>query len=104
MDEPHTIHWLPCMHAAAHPRTSPYRYQPSPPNTKFFEPTGQWCPGQTPGCWCYGQQPSWSAYRDPSFGYGMLTFESTRQATWTWTRNQAPAFSIGDQVRILRNV
>jgi hypothetical protein len=37
-----------------------------------------------PPCFCYTKQPAWSAYREPSYGYDILTFESDTQATWTW--------------------
>ena len=36
---------------------------------------------------CQSSQPTWSAYRDPSFGFASLTFNSSMQATLTWYRN-----------------
>jgi hypothetical protein len=52
----------------------------------MLETRTSWCSGagrSTP-CFCYTTQVDWSAYREPSFGYGILTFESATAATWTW--------------------
>ena len=36
---------------------------------------------------CQSSQPSWSAYRDPSFGFAGLVFNSDTSATWSWYRS-----------------
>ncbi len=59
-------------------------------------------PGET-GCYCYASQPDWSAYREPSFGYGVLEFQSSNKAVWTWHRNQNDRAYVADQVAIHRN-
>lgn len=74
-------------------------YQPQP--FKMLETRSSWCSTGSP-CFCYTQQVDWSAYREPSFGYGMLTFESATEATWTWHKNQQSRFLVGDQVVIYR--
>ena len=44
---------------------------------------------------CQTSQPVWSAYRDPSFGFAGLTFQSDTTATYNWYRNvdQTPGAS-----------
>lgn len=37
--------------------------------------------------YCQSSQPVWSAYRDPSFGFGSLSFASDSSATFSWFRN-----------------
>jgi len=41
-----------------------------------------------PRYFCQTSQPEWSAYRDPSFGFGSLTFLNASAAVFTWYRNQ----------------
>jgi hypothetical protein len=61
-------------------------YQPRP--FKMLENSTDLCGGSGGNfgapCFCYTKQPAWSAYREPSYGYGILTFESATEATWTW--------------------
>ena len=48
-------------------------------------------------------QPAWSAYREPSFGHGRLTFNSATSAEWQWVRNGAEGGVVSDSVSITRN-
>ena len=42
----------------------------------------------------------WSAFREPSFGHGILTLNSTDSAQWRWNRNLDSSDAvIGDKVR-----
>ena len=42
----------------------------------------------TPSCsWCYSAQPAWSAYREVSFGGGLLTILNDTAAKWECLRN-----------------
>lgn len=50
-------------------------YLPSPANSSLF--------------YCQSAQPNWSAYRDPSFGFGGITFVNDSVATFSWYRNGA---------------
>lgn len=36
----------------------------------------------------YLDRPQWSAFREPSFGHGMLLLQNTTHAQWRWHRNQ----------------
>ena len=61
-------------------------YQPQPGQTYF---TADWVPtaiGAYPdpngGVPCPTSQPAWSAYRQPTFGYGTLTLVDADTATW----------------------
>lgn len=40
------------------------------------------------GYYCQSAQPIWSARRDPSFGFGGLTFINDTAASFTWYRNR----------------
>lgn len=44
-----------------------------------------------------------SAYREPSFGHGMLELQNATHATWTWNRNQDGAQQVADQVTLARD-
>ena len=56
---------------------------------------------------CYGLVMAvlpqvWSAFREPSFGHGILTLNSADSAQWRWNRNldsSANADVVGDQAR-----
>lgn len=54
------------------------------------------------GQFCPQQQPDWSAYREPSFGFGTLELLSPTTAKWTWRKNQWPGWEVGDDVIIIR--
>ena len=36
----------------------------------------------------YLDRPRWSAFREPSFGHGLLLLQNTTHAAWRWHRNQ----------------
>ncbi|KAK8450869.1 hypothetical protein SEVIR_6G115900v4 [Setaria viridis] len=60
--------------------------------------------GPAKGKFCWDQQPEWSAYRESSFGHGILEVVNSTYALWTWHRNQ-DAYgenSVGDQIYIVR--
>ncbi|EFJ19833.1 hypothetical protein SELMODRAFT_177278 [Selaginella moellendorffii] len=61
--------------------------------------------GPAAGKFCWDRQPDWSAFRDSSFGHGILEIESPTRALWTWHRNQDTYLSenhVGDQIYIVR--
>ncbi|KAL8486773.1 hypothetical protein ACS0TY_023458 [Phlomoides rotata] len=59
-------------------------------------------PGKSQFCW--DRQPEWSAYRESSFGHGILEVVNSTHALWTWHRNQdiSKENSYGDQIYIVR--
>ncbi|CAL5227608.1 g10610 [Coccomyxa viridis] len=63
-----------------------------------------YAPGQPPSyCPPKGTQPYYSAYREPSFGHGILKLLSPYEATWTWHRNQNSSATVSDSVTVVRN-
>jgi hypothetical protein len=88
------------------PADAPPPYCKSPENftQKLFPPRyqPQACYSWQDGAFCPKQQPEWSAYREPSFGYGTLELLSPTKAKWTWRKNQWPAWEVGDDVGIIR--
>jgi len=49
---------------------------------------------------CCMRAQAWSAFREPSFGHGMLTLNDAATAQWRWNRNQdAGDAVVGDTVR-----
>ncbi|KAI5078234.1 hypothetical protein GOP47_0005905 [Adiantum capillus-veneris] len=70
---------------------------------------GEICPsnfttGQAAGKYCWDTQPEWSAFREASFGHGILEVLNATHALWTWHRNQdfGQAEHGGDQIYIVR--
>lgn len=59
--------------------------------------------GPAAGRFCWDRQPDWSAFRETSFGHGILEVKNATHALWTWYRNQ-DAFNDprGDQIYIVR--
>ncbi|KAJ3693111.1 hypothetical protein LUZ60_012206 [Juncus effusus] len=60
--------------------------------------------GPAKGKFCWDRQPEWSAFRDSSFGHGILEVINSTYALWTWHRNQ-DAYgdnAIGDQIYVVR--
>lgn len=51
----------------------------------------------------YFAQPSWSAYREPSYGHGVLDFINGTHAAFTWHRNQDGVSVVADQVVLAKN-
>lgn len=68
----------------------PRKYQP------------QACFSYQDGKFCPRVQPEWSAYREPSFGYGSLELLTPTEAKWTWRKNQDHAWQAADEVLISR--
>lgn len=60
----------------------PRKYQP------------QACFSYQDGKFCPRVQPEWSAYREPSFGYGSLELLSSTEAKWVWRKNQDHAWQV----------
>lgn len=60
--------------------------------------------GPAKGKFCWDRQPEWSAYRESSFGHGILEVVNSTHALWTWHRNQEiyGVNSPGDQIYIAR--
>ncbi|MCO5577886.1 hypothetical protein L7F22_031721 [Adiantum nelumboides] len=70
---------------------------------------GEICPfdfttGPAAGKYCWDTQPEWSAFREGSFGHGILEVLNATHALWTWHRNQdfGQAEHGGDQIYIVR--
>lgn len=54
---------------------------------------------------CLDRQPEWSAYRESSFGHGVLDVVNSTHALWRWYRNQAAyedGQGVGDEIYIVR--
>ncbi|CAI0437042.1 unnamed protein product [Linum tenue] len=58
--------------------------------------------GPAKGSFCWDRQPDYSAYRESSFGHGILEVKNETHALWTWHRNQDMYSSPGDQLYIVR--
>ncbi|KAF4355355.1 hypothetical protein F8388_026625 [Cannabis sativa] len=60
--------------------------------------------GPAKGKFCWNKQPEWSAFRESSFGHGILEVVNSTYALWTWHRNQDiyKEDSRGDQIYIVR--
>ncbi|KAB2636568.1 purple acid phosphatase 15 [Pyrus ussuriensis x Pyrus communis] len=58
--------------------------------------------GPAAGKFCWDRQPDYSAFRESSFGHGILEVKNETWALWTWYRNQDSDDKIGDQIYIVR--
>ncbi|KAL6526667.1 Purple acid phosphatase 15 [Orobanche gracilis] len=58
--------------------------------------------GSADGNFCWDRQPEYSAYRESSFGHGILEVKNETHALWTWHRNQDMYNKAGDQIYIVR--
>ncbi|XP_010685027.2 purple acid phosphatase 15 [Beta vulgaris subsp. vulgaris] len=58
--------------------------------------------GPAAGKFCWDRQPDYSAYRESSFGHGILEVKNATWALWTWYRNQDSEKVAGDQIYIVR--
>ncbi|KAL9228322.1 hypothetical protein vseg_003915 [Gypsophila vaccaria] len=58
--------------------------------------------GPATGKFCWDRQPDFSAYRESSFGHGILEVKNATWALWTWYRNQDSVKMAGDQIYIVR--
>ncbi|XP_010522401.1 PREDICTED: LOW QUALITY PROTEIN: purple acid phosphatase 13 [Tarenaya hassleriana] len=54
------------------------------------------------GASCPDRQPDYSAYRESSFGFGMLEVKNETHALWSWKRNQDSYLLAGDIIYIVR--
>ncbi|KAJ4728474.1 Purple acid phosphatase [Melia azedarach] len=55
-----------------------------------------------PGKFCWDRQPDYSAFRESSFGHGILEVKNDTWALWTWHRNQDSVSKVGDQIYVVR--
>jgi len=51
----------------------------------------------------YFTQPDWSAFREPSYGAGMLHLVNATHATFTWNRNQDGVGIVSDEAELVRD-
>ncbi|OIT30469.1 PREDICTED: purple acid phosphatase 15 [Nicotiana attenuata] len=58
--------------------------------------------GPAAGNFCWDQQPDYSAYRESSFGHGIIEVKNETHALWTWHRNQDMYNKAGDIIYIVR--
>ncbi|KAM5563075.1 purple acid phosphatase 15 [Rosa sericea] len=58
--------------------------------------------GPAAGKFCWDRQPDYSAFRESSFGHGILEVKNETWALWTWYRNQDSEDNVGDQIYIVR--
>ncbi|KAK9281732.1 hypothetical protein L1049_004636 [Liquidambar formosana] len=77
------------------------------PSTTPDEYMGGFCAtnftfGPAAGKFCWDRQPEYSAFRESSFGHGILEVKNETWALWTWYRNQDSSNKIGDQIYIVR--
>lgn len=56
------------------------------------------------GQFCATSQPAWSAFREPAFGHGILTFENSTHALWQWNRNLDNESVESDTVYVIRQL
>lgn len=86
-------------------------YCPAPNTTVPKYQPGGFCPiypytNSTTGApaFCAPSQPAWSAFREPTYGHGILTFMNSTTALWQWNRNIDNEAVIGDSVYIVRQM
>ncbi|CAN1269531.1 Purple acid phosphatase 15 [Linum perenne] len=58
--------------------------------------------GPAAGQFCWDRQPEFSAFRESSFGHGILEVKNETWALWKWHRNQDDVSEVGDQIYIVR--
>ncbi|PON92535.1 Acid phosphatase [Trema orientale] len=58
--------------------------------------------GPAAGKFCWDEQPEYSAYRESSFGHGILEVKNETHALWTWHRNRDLYRVSGDVIYIVR--
>ncbi|CAI0380387.1 unnamed protein product [Linum tenue] len=60
--------------------------------------------GLAKGKFCWDSQPEWSAFRESSFGHGILEVVNSTYALWKWHRNQDnyKDDKLGDRIYIVR--
>ncbi|CAI0561075.1 unnamed protein product [Linum tenue] len=77
------------------------------PSTTADEYMGGFCAanfttGPAAGNFCWDRQPDFSAFRESSFGHGILEVKNETWALWKWHRNQDAVSEVGDQIYIVR--
>ncbi|CAL1412032.1 unnamed protein product [Linum trigynum] len=77
------------------------------PSTTPDEYMGGFCAanfttGPAAGNFCWDRQPDFSAFRESSFGHGILEVKNETWALWKWHRNQDAVSQVGDQIYIVR--
>ncbi|XP_042390758.1 purple acid phosphatase 15-like [Zingiber officinale] len=77
------------------------------PSTTYDVHMGGFCAfnftsGPAAGKFCWDRQPDYSAYRESSFGHGILEVKNETHALWTWHRNQDLYASAKDEIYIVR--
>ncbi|KAL3151075.1 hypothetical protein ABBQ38_012945 [Trebouxia sp. C0009 RCD-2024] len=69
-----------------------------------YQPGG-FCPTYVyDGEFCATSQPEWSAFREPAYGHGVLTFENKTHAHWQWNRNLDNNSVEMDSVYVIRDL
>lgn len=68
----------------------------------WYQPQACWPAGTNASNYCVSSQPAWSAYRDPSFGHGMLEIQNATHAELAWNRNQDGLLVEVDKVTLIR--
>ncbi|KAK7387625.1 hypothetical protein VNO78_28548 [Psophocarpus tetragonolobus] len=58
--------------------------------------------GPAAGNFCWDRQPDYSAFRESSFGHGILEVKNETHALWIWHRNQDFYDTAGDEIYIVR--
>lgn len=58
--------------------------------------------GPASGKFCWDEQPEYSAYRESSFGHGILEVKNETHALWSWHRNQDTYQTAADIIFIVR--
>ncbi|KAG2545568.1 hypothetical protein PVAP13_9KG013200 [Panicum virgatum] len=58
--------------------------------------------GPAAGSFCWDRQPEYSAYRESSFGHGILEVANETHTLWRWHRNQDLHAAVADEVYIVR--
>jgi hypothetical protein len=53
--------------------------------------------------YCPEKQPEWSAYREPSFGHGLLDIHNATHAHWMWVKGHEQEAGVVDEAWIMRN-
>ena len=78
---------------------------PAPNTTIAKSQPGGYCPTYVyDGQFCATSQPAWSAFREPAFGHGILTFENSTHALWQWNRNLDNESVEFDTVYVIRQL
>ena len=73
------------------------------PSMPTYQKAGGFCPiSRYDGSLCASSQPAWSAFREPSYGHGILTFINSTAALWEWKRNLDNEAVVADSVYVIR--